>query len=88
MVISTVGYTCSSQYNTNDILSLCTAQYQAIKDEYEQLKARTASDAHLQQKLQQDLINLEKVSKRWKYFGVWVKLYLKKICGQYRPFCN
>lgn len=38
------------------------AQYQALKDEHEQLKVRTASDAQLQQKLQQDLINLEKVS--------------------------
>jgi len=41
---------------------LFVARHQALKDEYEQLKARTAADAQLQQKLQQDLINLEKVS--------------------------
>ncbi|KAK2553677.1 Rho-associated protein kinase 2 [Acropora cervicornis] len=36
------------------------SQSRRLKDELEQLKARAATDARLQQKLQQDLINLEK----------------------------
>ena len=43
------------------LCALLVGQNRLLKDELEQLKARTASDARLQQKLQQDLINLEKV---------------------------
>ena len=43
------------------LFSLLVGQNRLLKDDLEQLKARTASDARLQQKLQQDLINLEKV---------------------------
>ena len=39
---------------------LLPGQSRRLKDELEQLKARAATDARLQQKLQQDLINLEK----------------------------
>lgn len=41
--------------------SLLAAQNRLLKDELDQIRARSASDARLQQKLQQDLINLEKV---------------------------
>ena len=43
------------------LCALLVGQNRLLKDDLEQLKARTASDARLQQKLQQDLINLEKV---------------------------
>ena len=39
---------------------LLPGQSRRLKDELEQLKARAATDVRLQQKLQQDLINLEK----------------------------
>lgn len=39
---------------------LLPGQSRRLKDELEQLKARAAADTRLQQKLQQDLINLEK----------------------------
>ena len=43
------------------LCALLVGQNRLLKDDLEQLKARTASDARLQQKLQQDLIDLEKV---------------------------
>ena len=38
-----------------------------LKEELDHLRARSASDAKLQQKLQQDLINLEKVSEVFQF---------------------
>ena len=52
-------------------------QNRLLKDDLEQLKARTASDARLQQKLQQDLINLEKV-----------RLLLKLNCPAHELTCS
>ena len=54
------------------LCALLVGQNRLLKDDLEQLKARTASDARLQQKLQQDLINLEKV-----------RLLLKLNCPAY-----
>lgn len=49
----------SFQWSNN--VCFTEGQNRLLKDELEQLKARSTSDARLQQKLQQDLINLEKV---------------------------
>ena len=50
-------------YQNNDTSCLLSSdENRYLKDELEQLRTRSASDARLQQKLQQDLINLEKVN--------------------------
>ena len=59
------------------LCALLVGQNRLLKDDLEQLKARTASDARLQQKLQQDLINLEKV-----------RLLLKLNCPAHELTCS
>ena len=67
MLILSIGLFCNVLFcnvNNSFFPNLLAAQNRLLKDELEQLRARSASDARLQQKLQQDLINLEKVRTR------------------------
>ena len=55
-----------------------------LKEELDHLRARSASDAKLQQKLQQDLINLEKVSEVFQFtpqlFATCINSTLLNLC--------
>ncbi|KAM7443366.1 Rho-associated protein kinase 2 [Porites harrisoni] len=60
------------------------SQNRLLKDDLEQLKARTASDARLQQKLQQDLINLEKAKANTEYELKSTKSKFEKTMNEYK----
>ncbi|XP_073258724.1 rho-associated protein kinase 1-like isoform X1 [Porites lutea] len=60
------------------------SQNRLLKDDLEQLKARTASDARLQQKLQQDLINLEKAKANTEYELKSTKSKFEKTMNDYK----
>lgn len=60
------------------------SQTRRLKDELEQLKARAASDARLQQKLQQDLINLEKAKANTEYELKSMKSKFEKVTSDYQ----
>ncbi|KAJ7375003.1 Rho-associated protein kinase 2 [Desmophyllum pertusum] len=59
-------------------------QNRLLKDELDQLKARSASDARLQQKLQQDLINLEKAKANTEYELKSVQNKFEKVTVEYK----
>lgn len=59
-------------------------QNRLLKDELEQLKARSTSDARLQQKLQQDLINLEKAKANTEYELKSMKSKFEKVTNEYQ----
>ncbi|XP_078360692.1 rho-associated protein kinase 2-like isoform X2 [Oculina patagonica] len=59
-------------------------QNRVLKDELEQLKARAASDARLQQKLQQDLINLEKAKANTEYELKSVQNKFEKVTLEFK----
>lgn len=60
------------------------SQSRRLKDELEQLKARAATDAKLQQKLQQDLINLEKAKANTEYELKSMKSKFEKVTNEYQ----
>ncbi|XP_074635479.1 rho-associated protein kinase 2-like isoform X2 [Acropora palmata] len=60
------------------------SQSRRLKDELEQLKARAATDARLQQKLQQDLINLEKAKANTEYELKSMKSKFEKVTNEYQ----
>lgn len=60
------------------------SQSRRLKDELEQLKARAGVDARLQQKLQQDLINLEKAKANTEYELKSMKSKFEKVTNEYQ----
>lgn len=60
------------------------SQSRRLKDELEQLKARAGADARLQQKLQQDLINLEKAKANTEYELKSMKSKFEKVTNEYQ----
>lgn len=60
------------------------SQNRILKDELDQLRARSASDARLQQKLQQDLINLEKAKANTEYELKSIQNKFDKITLEYK----
>lgn len=60
------------------------SQNRRLKDELEQLKARAGADARLQQKLQQDLINLEKAKANTEYELKSMKSKFEKVTNEYQ----
>ncbi|XP_048581823.1 rho-associated protein kinase 2 isoform X3 [Nematostella vectensis] len=59
-------------------------QNRTLRDELDQLKARSASDARLQQKLQQDLINLEKAKANTEFELKSLQHKFEKVTLEYK----